>query len=219
MDGIVIGSESEQVDTKDFNKKIEHILTDGKIISIPEENIESQTIFQANDLSIKEFDKHRFFSIKNTDSIAFVLFASNLQDNKRIGITYDFQPSLNKSVLKAFTCQIPFDSSIEELNDYDLRYAVIEQVIQQCGFKPELDHIKYFNKSLVSDNASEYCHLFGVSVDKTKQISKTTKDPLKINSGLYWAEATEVVNLEDWKSQLIVIKAYSNKNTIKINKS
>lgn len=213
MDGVVIGSESEQKNIENFNLKTNHISDDGSIKNIPENNISSEIIFDHEFLKLKKTSNYVFAERKNIDSIAFVFFATNIDDNRRIGLTYDFQPGINKSIIKAYTCSID-DSEVQDLRD-----IIIKEAKKQAGFivfKPE---IEYLGKCLVSSKMSEFCHLFGIAIDKKRQVKKEEESPIKIDSGQYWSTVNEIKELEDWKAQMIVYKRYLNKkNQIIIKK-
>lgn len=207
MDGILIGSESEQKNLENFNVKINHISENGEIKNIPEGNIESSTIKETKFLKLKEINNYVFLERNNIDSISFVLFATNVDDEKRIGLTYDFQPSINKSIIKAFTCSIK-NSEIEDLKD-----LIIEEVKTQAGFIVGKAEIQYLGKCLVSSKMNEFCHMFGVAVDKSRQIKREVSDTIKNNSGQYWSTNEGVQDLEDWKAQLIVYRRFLSKKS------
>jgi len=213
MDGIVIGSESEQKNVDNFNKRTNHISEEGFIKNITEQNTGAETVLENENLSLKKVGNYLYGERKNIDSIAFVLFATNIDDDRRIGLTYELQPGINKSIIKAFT------SSIDNENVEDLKDLVIEQVKIQAGFDVEKTQIEYLDKCFVSSKMSEFCHLFGVAVDKNFQIKKEPKSPRKIESGHYWSTVEEIKELEDWRSQIIVYKRFLNKkNQILIKK-
>jgi hypothetical protein len=203
--GILIGSESEQKNTEDFNLKTNHVSELGNIINITEAVTNATSIVDNNFLSFKSIDGYFYAERQNVDSFAFVLFATNIDQEKRIGLCYEKQPSINKYILKAFT------SSIKSAEIDDIRELVIEQVKNQAGFSVAKTEIEYLGKCLVSSKMSEFCHLFGVAVDKTMQFEKENLSIRKNDSGHYWATVEEIKELEDWKAQIIVYKRYLNK--------
>jgi hypothetical protein len=213
MDGMIIGSESEQKNSDNFNLRTNHIAENGFIQNIVESNPDSELVFESEFLKMKKINNYFFAERKNVDSFAFVFFASNIDDDRRIGLSYDFQPSINKSIIKAFT------SSINDVNTLDIRDLVIEEAKKQAGFHIDNGQIEYLGKCLTSSKMSEFCHLFGISVDKTRQTKKETSNNLKIDSGHYWSTVEEIKELEDWKAQIIVYKRFLNKkNQILIKK-
>lgn len=207
MDGILIGPESEQKTIENFNYRVDHISENGEIKHKPEGIIESKTIHESKFLKLKEIDNYVFAERKNIDSLSFVLFATNVDDEKRIGLTYDFQPSINKSIIKAFTC------SIDDPEVSDLKNLIIIQVKKQAGFIVGKSEIQYLGKCLVTSKMNEFCHLFGVAVDKTRQVKRDANDTLKNNSGHYWSTNESVQELEDWKAQLIVYRRFLSKKS------
>lgn len=178
-DGIVIGSVSEQSDTKDFNKRTNHIGEGGKVLNIPEGD--------------------------QGDMAAFVLFATNIDDIRRVGLAYEKQESIGKSIIKAFTFEI------EREFDGDIRNLVVEQVLQQCGFQVGLDFVEYLGKSFVGEKSGNHCHQFGIAVDKRLQVQKTSENPKVLNTSFYWSTNEEIKQMEDWICQLTCIKRYTSK--------
>jgi hypothetical protein len=213
MDGILIGPESEQKNVDNFNIRTNHLSEEGLIKNITEQTTEAEIVFQSEYLTFKKINNYFFSERKNIDSIAFVLFATNINDERRIGLSYEFQPGINKSIIKAFS------SSITNPDVDDLKDLVIEQVKLQAGFDVDKSEIEYLNKCFVSSKMSEFCHLFGIAVDKNVQTKKEPNSPRKIKSGQYWSTVDEIKELEDWKAQIIVYKRYLNKkNQILIKK-
>jgi hypothetical protein len=213
MDGILIGPESEQKNVENFNLRTNHISENGFIKNISESNPNSELVFESEFINMKKVNNYFFAERKNIDSFAFVFFASNIDDDRRIGLSYDFQPSINKSIIKAFT------SSINNVDVLDVRDLVVEEARKQAGFHIDKSQIEYLGKCLTSSKMSEFCHLFGISIDKTRQAKKETTNNLKIDSGHYWSTIEEIKELEDWKAQIIVYKRYLNKkNQILIKK-
>jgi hypothetical protein len=207
MDGIVLGSVSEQKNVENFNLRTNHISEEGFIKHITEEVQNAEIISQTEYLTFKKIDSYYFAERKNVDSIAFVLFATNVDDERRVGLTYEYQPGINKSIIKAFT------SSIKDPNVDDVLDLVIQEIEYQAGFITTKPEIEYLGKCFVSSNMSEFCHLFGVAVDKTRQFKKEPSSLRKINAGHYWATNEEVKDLEDWRAQTILMKRYLNKKS------
>lgn len=214
MDGIVIGNESEQNDSKvDLLHKTKHLSDDGNVKNITEQNVDAETISNNDFLSLKKKDNFYYAERNSIDSLAFVLFASNIDDDRRIGLTYELQPGINKSIIKSFT------SSIKNTDQEDLRTLIVDEVKNQCGFIVNTSQIEYLGKCFVSSKMSEFCHLFGVSVDKLRRIKKQTDSAKKKDAGEFWATVEEIKELEDWKCQIIVYKRFLNKkNQIYIKK-
>ena len=138
MDGMIIGSESEQKNVEDFNLRTNHISEEGFIKHITEEIKNAEIVSQTDYLTFKKINSYYFTERKNVDSFAFVLFATNIDDERRVGLTYEFQPSINKSIIKAFT------SSIKNPDTNDILDLVIDEIEAQAGFittKPEIEYL------------------------------------------------------------------------------
>lgn len=179
-DGIVIGKESEQKSIKDFNTRTNHLGEDGAILNVPEN--------------------------KKGDIGAFVLFATNLDDVRRIGLVYEKKEAISKSIIKAFTFDIPVDFK------GDLRDLVKEELMLQCGFDVNVESIEYLGKSFMGNDSGSYCLQFGVAVDKTRQRQRTSNLPAVVESSHFWAMNEEVQSFEDWMCQLILIKRFTSRS-------
>lgn len=178
-EGIIVGSESKQKNKDDFNLRTVHLDEDGSVKNIPESN--------SNDL------------------VAFVLFATNIDDSRRIGLCYENQTPIKKSIIKAFTFEVPHDF------DGDIRTITKEEVLKQAGFNVSFEEIEYLGKSYIGSKSGEFCHQFGIAVDKTRQILKSTADPKTHSLSHFWAMNEEVKTMEDWMCQLICMKRYTSK--------
>lgn len=178
-EGIIVGSESEQKSIVDFNSKTNHVGESGKILNIPENKV--------------------------GDMGAFVLFATNTDDIRRIGLVYEKQEPISKSMIKSFTFEIPVDYP------GDLRDLVAKEVMDQAGFEITNEMIEYLGKAYVGNEKGQFCMLFGITVDKTNQATKTSKEPKIMESSHFWAMNEEIPQMEDWVCQLIAIKRYTSK--------
>lgn len=179
QDGIVIGPESQQKDTKDFNLKTDHVGDNGEILNIPESD--------------------------SSDLVAFVLFATNTDEMRRIGLSYERQEPIKKGIIKAFTFEVPHDF------EGDIRNLVSEEVKLQAGFDVSNEEIEYLGKSYVGSKTGEFCHHFGITVDKKVQQRKTSTNPKVLEASHFWAMNEEIQHFQDWMAQITCIKRYTSK--------
>jgi len=169
-----------------------------------------ETLFKSEDdwLSVKKKDNYFYAERKGVDSIAFVLFDINLNDLKRIGVIKQYIPPFGKFMTTAFTGSIDKDYYKD-----DLRVLVQEEVLEESGFNVELQDIKFYGKFLVSTQINQFCYLFGVTVNKNLQGERTTTNPTELQAELVWLELPEVIQLEDWKTILVVTKRMAAANS------
>ena len=66
--------------------------------------------------------------------------------------------------------------------------------------------VYYHGKYLNSTQMNQFTHLFSVSVDKSKLQQRTTQDPGELKSTLKWIKLNKVLDLQDWKTIVIVTK-------------
>ena len=53
---------------------------------------------------------------------------------------------------------------------------------------------------------NQHCHLFSVDVDRSKQGTPTTDNPVEQQATVKWFSFAELAALEDWKAITIVTK-------------
>jgi len=157
-------------------------------------------------VNLKKIDGFYFAERKGVDSVAFVLFATNTNDEKRIGLIDEFKIPVNKSLVTAFGGSID-----DEKYHNDLRTLVQEEVLEESGFTVKLEDIDYYGKMYVSTQMNQFCHLFGVTVDKNLQGLRTTTNPRELESVVTWITVPEVLQLEDWKALTIVTKRMASR--------
>ena len=152
-------------------------------------------------ITVKKNGEFYYCERKGQDSIAFVLFATNLEDHKRIGVVREYKSPIGIPLITAFGGSIDDEKYHENL--YTL---VIDEVLEESGFRVSEKDIVYYGKVYVSTQMNQYCHLFAVSVDKFVQGLRTTENPLELQSVIEWLTLPEVFKLEDWKAILITAK-------------
>ena len=146
---------------------------------------------------------------KGADSIAFVLFANNTDDLKRIGLVKEFKKPVNQAIISAF------GGSIDHEKYHDNLFTLVQdEALEESGFKVEFDDIEYYGKVFVSSMMNQFCHLFGITVNKFTQGLKTTTNPEELKSTIEWLTLPEVINLQDWKAILIVTKRMASNNSL-----
>ncbi len=160
-------------------------------------------------LKVIEAGRFYYTERKGVDSIAFVLFASNIEDTKRIGVVKEFKRPIEEARLTAFGGSIDHEKYYD-----DLCSLVIDEVIEESGFKITKSQIEYYGKYFVSNMMNQHCHLFGINVDKYLQGLKTTNNPAEMESIITWLTLPEAMELEDWKTIVIITKRLMSNQTI-----
>ncbi len=152
-------------------------------------------------MHMKRNNNYYYAERKGIDSVAFVLFDTNLDDTKRIGLLNEYKNPIHKNVLGAFGGSIDHTKYFE-----DLRILVQDEVLEEAGFKVELDQIKHYGEFVVCTHMNQVSYLFGVTVDKKLQQERTTTNPEELKSEVIWVDMPKVLELSDWKSFLIITK-------------
>lgn len=184
-------------------------MSDNKISHAPEVQPEHKVLFSSEFITVKKTSGYFYAERKGIDSVAFVLFANNADDEKRIGVVREFKIPINKFLPSAFGGSIDEEKYFEDLNT-----LVIDEVLEESGFTVTKEDIDYYGKVLVSTQMNQFCHLFAVRVDKFRQGLKTTNNPREIESTVEWLTLPEVFILEDWKAITIVAKRMISSPTI-----
>jgi len=166
-------------------------------------------------LTVKNNDGFYYGERKGIDSVAFVLFAINTDDDKRIGLVYELKPPLEHSLTGAF------GGSIDDEKYYDdLRSLVKDEAMEEAGFDINVNDVKYYGKYYVSTQQNQFCYLFGVTVDKTKQQLRTTTNVRELESTIMWVSLPEVVHLKEWKAILICLNRFlDNQSVVTVTKN
>lgn len=175
---------------------------------------EHEVLFDNPWLKVKKNGDFIYSERNGMDSVAFILLAVNVNDERRIGLVNEFKDPLNKFMTTAFGGSID-----DEKYHQDLRKLVKDEVMEESGFDVELKDISYYGKVYATVQSSEFVHLFSVSVDKLKQGEKTTTNPIEQKASVVWMSLPEIVNLEDWKVMTIIGKRMMSKNNMMFAKT
>lgn len=181
------------------NKKIPHI----------NEQIEHEVMYDNEWITVRKNQGYYYSERKGVDSVAFVLFGINIEEPNRIGLIKEKKYPINKEIIGAFGGSI----DQEHFKD-DLRILVKEEVMEESGFNVSLDDITFYGRVFVSTQMNQYCYLFGVSVNKLLQGTRTSDNPRELDSTVVWLTLPEILHLEDWKALNIVTKRMAAANSI-----
>jgi len=172
------------------------------------EKYEHDKVFENDFLSIRQNGHYLYAERKGIDSVAFILLAKNIADERRIGIVNEVKPPLNNKKI-----QTAFGGSIDQPHyKDDLRVLVKDEVLEEAGFDIKVDDVEFVGKVLCSTQMNQFVYLFAVHVDKSKQGEKTTDNPMEMESSVAWIETSKLFSLEDWKAPLIFFKLLSGKS-------
>jgi len=168
---------------------------------------EHEVIFDNNWLKVKRAGGYIYSERKGVDSVAFVLIAINAADERRIGLINEFKDPIQDFLTTAFGGSID-----NEKYHKDLRLLVKDEVIEEAGFDVSFNQIEYHGKAMVSTQSNQFCHLFSVEVDKMKQGDRTTTNATELKSTVTWLSMSEIKQLDDWKSQTIILRRMMSRN-------
>ena len=138
---------------------------------------------------------------RGVNSIAFMLVSKDKNDNKPYGVVKEYKNPIEQFVVTAFGGSIDTPRYKN-----DLEYLVQEEVIEESGFRVDKDDIWYLDKVLVSTQMNQFCHLFVVYIDKSKQGRKTTTNKAELLAQVLWLNADGIIGLQDWKAPVILSK-------------
>ena len=188
-------------------QKQESVNDESFIKHSPEIQDEHEILFDNPWLKVKKAGGFIYSERKGTDSIAFILIATNANDERRIGLINEYKDPIGRFVTTAF------GGSIDDVKYHnDLRLLVKDEVMEESGFEIKNENINYYGKVMVSTQSNQFCHLFAVEVDKLSQQERTTNNPTELLSDVKWISMKEVQHLEDWKAQAIILRRMMSKN-------
>jgi hypothetical protein len=183
-------------------KEVEKPEEDTKVVKYSPHLIkEHEVIFDTPFLKVKKAGGYFYSERKGIDSVAFILLAVNASDERRIGLIHEYKDPIGEFLTTAFGGSIDDDKYHS-----DLRTLVKDEVIEEAGFDVSLSNIEYHGNVMVSTQSNQFCHLFTVEVDKLKQVERTTTNPTELKSAVTWISMKEVLNLQDWKAQSIILR-------------
>jgi 8-oxo-dGTP pyrophosphatase MutT (NUDIX family) len=168
-----------------------------------------EVIFDNNWLKLKKNKNFIYSEIKGVDSVAFILISTNISDERRVGLINEYKDPIDKFMVTAFGGSID-----NEKYHTDLRLLVKDEVMEEAGFEVSVNEIDYYGKVLVSTQMNQFCHLFSVRVDKTKQKERTTTNPTEMLSNVQWLTLPELKQTEDWKAITIISKRLMEQEAI-----
>lgn len=168
-------------------------------------------IFNNPFIKVKTSGRFIYAERKGIDSVAFILLATNASDERRIGLINEYKPPIDSFLTTAFGGSID-----QEKYKNNLKQLVVDETIEEAGFKVSEDDVKYYGKVFVSTQMNQWCSLFAVEVDKTKQGDPTTTDPMEMKSSVVWMTLPEAVKSEDWKAISIITKRLAEKDSYAI---
>ena len=203
---ITFGQEPVTERTKSPESELEFETDPNPVVYAP--NIqEHEIIFDNQWLKVKKAGNHIYSQRKGIDSIAFIFIAINASDEKRIGLIHEFKESIGSFLTTAFGGSID-----DEKYHKNLKLLVKDEAMEEAGFDIKLSQIQYHGKTMVSTQSNQFCHLFSIEVNKMDQGDKTTKNPSELKSTVSWLSMPEIKDVEDWKSQTIILRRMMAKN-------
>jgi hypothetical protein len=182
---------------------------DKKIIS-KNRTIDAHKIVSTNNsFNLKE-GKNNFIYLEkqSINSIAFVLFARNVADERRIGLMSEYKNSIEMDFTTAFNTPVKDDKK------EDLRELVIDKC-SEFGFNISTEDVEYLGEVFASENSNEFCYLFGASVDKLLQEDIVDRG---ISYTIQWVNFEEASKTQDWKTLTILFKKMTSKQFIFVSR-
>lgn len=122
------------------------------------------------------------------DSVAFVLWNSN---TGKYGLINEYKPPIDKHLITAFGGSI--DKRVTTLEE-----IVLQEVLEEAGFKVCYSDITYLSKIFVSTQMNQFCHLYLVDVSDAEFLGRQEEDEV------VWKAERDIYSLSDWKSICII---------------
>jgi len=146
-------------------------------------------------IAVKSWNNSYYFSERaGTDSVAFVLYDDHTNE---IGLVSEFKPPIDKFLTTAFGGSLD-QEGVEPID------IVIQEVREEAGFEVTRNQIVSLGKVFVSTQSNQFCHLFLVNVNKTKQVELRPENDLEALAEVVWLNTLK--DIEDWKALTIIFK-------------
>jgi 8-oxo-dGTP pyrophosphatase MutT (NUDIX family) len=148
-------------------------------------------------MTVKSWEGRYYFSERaGVDSVAFILHD---EQANTYGLVKEFKCPVNKFMISAFGGSI--DSFTATPVD-----IVINETREEAGFEVFGEDIQSLGKVLVSTQSNQFCYLFVVKVNRSKQLELKPENDLEALASVVWMNKRDIVNLEDWKAITIIHK-------------
>lgn len=139
---------------------------------------------------------YQFAERRGQDSIAFICYD---KDTNEFLVNREYKPPVDQFIDSAFGGSLDKDVSKIEI--------VIAEVREEAGFVVDKNNVIEVGRSFVSTQMNQYCFLYFVYVDKTKQQEREPENAIEALAETKWVTIDEINRSDDWKSIAIVAKA------------
>jgi len=166
-------------------------ITDNKYLNLKEVKDPSNHVRQ-----------YQFAERAGKDSVAFICWDINYGD---FLLNKEFKPPINSFLLGAFGGSLDKDKTHSEI--------VIDEVKEEAGFTVIKKDVHCVGKVMVSTQMNQFCYLFLVEVDKTKQEDREPENAIEAMAKTEWVtwDSDKIPILNDWKPITIIAMAQAKK--------
>jgi len=203
-DDITFGEEPVGENIKKAESEIE--IDDNPVVYSPNTQ-DHEVVFDNQWLKVRNAGGYMYSERKGVDSVAFIFIAINASDERRIGLIHEYKDPIGSFLTTAFGGSID-----DEKYHKNLKLLVKDEAMEEAGFDINFSQIQYHGKTMVSTQSNQFCHLFSIEVNKMDQGDRTTTNPTELKSAVSWLSMPEIKDLEDWKSQTIILRRMMAKN-------
>ena len=141
---------------------------------------------------------YQFAERRGVDSIAFICYDVS---TKQFLVNNEYKPPVNRFIEGAFGGSLDKDKSLIDI--------VVDEVEEEAGFVDNSVRWNIVNvgKVFVSTQMNQYCYLFLIVVDKSKQVATKPENAIEAMAQTKWRSEKEILDGEDWKAITITYLA------------
>lgn len=132
------------------------------------------------------------------NSVAFICFDPKHPDVDKYLLNSEFTPPLDCFHVRAFGGSLDKDKTPRQI--------VVDEVNEEVGFTVTENDVYPLGKVFVSTQMNQYCYLFAVQVDFTKQRERHPENKIEELAQPVRMSEESIFNGDDWKSITILIK-------------
>jgi len=169
-----------------YNMRTETVVLDNKFLKLKSVNYPEKNV-----------GRYFFAERLGVDSIAFICFDKVATDGRYL-LNNEYKPPIDEFVLGAFGGSLDSNKSKKEIVKGEAR--------EEAGFEVGDDDIHWVGRVLVSTQMNQYCDLYVVGVDPSKELERKPENAIEAMATTKWVTAQEAIHVDDWKATTILFR-------------
>ena len=140
-----------------------------------------------------------FIERAGIDSVAFILYDNDAEDNRTIGMINQYRGSYGEFIKGCYTGSL-------DKPDKSLVEIVIDEVKEEAGFEVTEDRVYFLSKEITGAATNERVNLYLVDVTYAKKVDLEPESTFEKNTENLWYSPQQAFDVAtDWKAKLILL--------------